>query len=563
MESTIILPEQESRWRYGQPRFSVPYRSALVCDSWHKYFLILIISMHNITFRTDFYMVSFLIKLLSVIVLTCSSVVWASLPMTADKAMENPAGLKDEEILNLFSQDEGGEAWAFSLKMVGKIRRGEFCAMPGMEKTTKIMKEKINELLDGRSSLLEGDKKGFSAFLEELEKLEDQKYPYIDSVILTFIFSNLLYSYYREYEGLDKGNPTLNGYLYDDSQSLDDKFIHWKKLCDCKRGIDGGGCSGKYSYTHSNLEYLIDLMLKKDRFIWVTFTPLEIHHLNLMHYLPITVVGFTTKKQEWHDARWMDCRYLPIHDVTHEYDIQSGLSFDLRDDDRKRMHKKVQNIYCFSRKRYEVDTPERSKLFPAIKLMLFVHLHEQGRSIDDLSLKNIALLSESVDKGLRPRNYISPGKYSDLPSEYLTLRQTDWLLKAELWLHSFNEHRVTHGVNLTRLSFDDIHLDYQKRSSLAKKRIGLLFESESELMSEIDEELHYWYDFEESTSKWGRKSDLDKLFSLSSMPTRYFEFKYLYFWLAAPPECLSKKWECWDQGLPTMRIVKDRKSEKL
>ena len=490
-------------------------------------------------------MVSFLMKLLSVIVLTCSSVVWASFPMTADRAMENPAGLKDEELLNLFSQDEGDEAWNFSLKMVDKIRRDEFCAMPGMEQTTKIMRDKINELLDGRSSLLEGDKKGFLTFLEELEKLEKQKYPYIDSVVLTFIFSNLLYSYYSGYEGLNKGT-TLDGYLYDDSQSLYDKFIHWKKLCDCERGIDGGGCSDKNSYASHHLKSSIRLMLKKDRFIWVTFTPLEIHHLNLMHYLPITVVGFTTNQREWHDATQMDCRYLPVHDIDHEFQqIHSGLSFDFKDDDRKRMHKTVQKVCWFSRKRYEVDTPERSKLLPAIKLMLFDHLHEQGRSIDDLSLKNVALLSGSVDRDLKLKKHLCPGKYSDLPDEYLTLRQTDWFLEAGLWLHSFNEHRVTCNGNLACLSFDDIYLDYQKKSFLAKERIGLLFESDPELKREINQEFHYWYDFEKF-----RKPGLDKLFSLSTMPTRYSEFKYLYFWLAAPPEYLSQKWASWDNGQP-------------
>ena len=496
-------------------------------------------------------MVSFLMKLLSVIVLTCSSVVWASFPMTADRAMENPAGLKDEELLNLFSQDEGDEAWNFSLKMVDKIRRDEFCAMPGMEQTTKIMRDKINELLDGRSSLLEDDKKGFLTFLEELEKLEKQKYPYIDSVVLTFIFAYLLYSYYKEYEDLNKGKKTLGDYMCDGSQSLHGRFIHWKKFCDYKRGIDGGAYPNKTSCRLSDFEKIMDHVLSKRSFIWVTFTPLEIHHLNLMHYLPVVVIGFTTNPFELHDGVPMNCDYLPIHDLEHEYqDIHSSLSFDLKDDDRKRKHKMLQNVYCFSRKRCAVDTPEMNKLFPAIKLMLFEHLHENGSSIDELGLKNIASLPESFDVHLKPKNDSCPGKYSGLPDEYLTLRQTDWLLEGGLWLHSFNEHWVTHGGNLTRLSLYDIHFDYQKRSSLAKERIRLLFESEPKLKHEINQELDYWYDFEKSNSYWGRKSDLEKLFSLSFMPTRYFEFKYLYFWLAAPPEYLSKKWARWDNGLP-------------
>ena len=506
-------------------------------------------------------MVSFLMKLLSVIVLTCSSVVWASFPMTADRAMENPAGLKDEELLNLFSQDEGDEAWNFSLKMVGKIRRDEFCAMLGMEQTTKIMRDKINELLDGRSSLLEGDKKGFSAFLEELEKLEDQKYPYIDSVVLTFIFADLLYSYYREYEGLDKGIRIIDDYMYDSSQSLYDKFLYWRKFCDYKRGIGGGACPDQDFSELNDFERIMDHVLSKRSFIWVTFTPLEIHHLNLMHYLPVVVIGFTTNPYEWHDSQQLDCNVLPIHDLNHEcQEIHSSLSFDLKDDDRKRKHEVLQKVYWFSRKRCAVDAPEKNKLFPAIKLMLFDHLHEMGRSIDDVGLQNIAILPESFDSSLKPKNDSSPGKYSDLPDEYLTLRQTNWLLEGGLWLHSFNEHRVTHVGNLTRLSLDDIHLDYQKRSSLAKKRIGLLVESEPELTSEINQELHYWYDFEESTSKRGRRADLDKLFSLSSMPARYFEFRYLYFWLAAPPVRLSQKWASWDKGLPcglsrTRRVI--------
>ena len=484
--------------------------------------------------------------------LTCSSVVWASFPMTADRAMENPAGLKDEELLNLFSQDEGDEAWNFSLKMVDKLRRGEFCAMPGMEQTTKIMRDKINELVDGRSSLLEGDKKGFSAFLEELEKLEDQKYPYIDSVVLTFIFSDLLYSYYRVYEGLDKDIKIVDDHMYDGSQSLYDKFIHWKKFCDYKRGIEGGVYPDKASNMRNEFEKIINHVLSTNSIIWVTFTPLEIHHLNLMHYLPVVVIGFTTNPFEWHDSQQMDCSILPIHDLGHERrEIHSSLSFDLKDDnDRKRKHEVLQNVYWFSRKKCAVDAPEKDKLFPAIKLMLFEHLHEDGRSIDDLGLKNISTLPASFDSSLKLKNDSCPGRYSDLPDEYLTLRQTDWLLEGGLWLHSFNEHWVTHGGNLTRLSLYDIHFDYQKRSSLAKERIRLLFESEPKLKHEINQELGYWYDFEKSNSYWGRKSDLEKLFSLSFMPTRYFEFKYLYFWLAAPPEYLSKKWASWDKGLP-------------
>ena len=526
--------------------FSVPYRSALVCDPWHKYFLILIISMHNITFRTDFYMVSFLMKLLSVIVLTCSSVVWASLPMTADKAMENPAGLKGEELLNLFSQDEGDEAWNFSVKMVDKIRRGEFCAMPGMEQTTKIMREKIHELLGGRSSLLEGDEKGFLVFLDELKKLEAQKYPYIDSVVLTFIFSDLLYSYYKEYEGLDKGIGTVD----DGSQSLYDKFFYWKKFYDYKRGIDGGACPDKYSSRLNDLEEeMMNHVLSKRSIIWVTFTPLEIHHLNLMQYLPVVVIGFTTHPSEWHDGWQMNCNYLPIHDFEHEYrEIHSSLSFDLKDDDRKRKHEVLQKVYWFSRKRCAVDASDKNKLFPAIKLMLFEHLHEMGKSIDDLGLNNIAPLPASLDMSLKPKNDSCPGRYSDLPDEYLSLRQTDWLLEGVLWLHSLNEHRVN-GGNLTCLSLDDIHLDYQKRSFLAKKRIKLLFESEPKLKDEVYREMHCWYDSEEFASGWDRKFDLEELSLLNSMATRYFEFKYLYFWLATPPERLSQKWTRWDEGL--------------
>ena len=223
--------------------------------------------------------------------------------LTAEMALEHSIDLSSQDLLALLNRDEGDQAWDFTTTLVKKLKSDAFLGLPCAKETAGEIKKKIREILSQDINLKEEDRAGFRRFIEHVDELDKQGFPYLDSVAMTFIFTELLQFYYYK-----SGVPVLecdSNKEVDLSVSLQDLYLslresHTKKKAEPQKKIGGRFCEWAPPRYKEALDVLYDIKNKK--IFWPVFADFTIDDFNLIYFLPIAPMSLILTSSEHHDG---------------------------------------------------------------------------------------------------------------------------------------------------------------------------------------------------------------------------------------------------------------------